>query len=141
MLQKTRVLATRDNKYYYLRSGVFTGNTIVWITDQATSTEPAPLEQQAQLGGNVQFVTAGGPTDPTLDFTPIKTSPPMFNAHGVPCALSGGVCVNTVGSNPIGYQLYLTDSRSMGSNGWATVIVAPGGRIQTYIYNGSSWGN
>lgn len=136
MVQAARVRAVKFNKYYYLRSTVVDANTLLWITDQPTATAPAADEDQAQLGTNVRLVTAGNPSDPDLDFTPIRNSPPIFNSHGVPCALNGPACTTTTG-----YQLYLTDTRTIGADGWATVVIAPGGRIQVFTYNGNNWSN
>jgi prepilin-type N-terminal cleavage/methylation domain-containing protein len=146
MMQTCRMQAVRDNKYYFIKYAAIGGSTIVWVTDQSAATAPAANEPQAQLGSNVQIVVAGNPSGPTLSFTPIMDRPPAFNSRGVPCLQSGGRCVSNItiiglGNRIAAFELYLTDSRPVGANGWATVVVSPAGRIQTFSYNGSTWGS
>lgn len=141
LMQAARMRAVNENKTYFVHSAVFDQATIMWADDQATSTAPAAKNPQASLSGSVQLVTSGNPGNPTLDFNPIRDSLPIFNSHGMPCAMNGTSCLNWTGSGSVGYQLYLTDSRGVGSNGWATVVVAPGGRMQRWMYNGGAWGN
>jgi hypothetical protein len=121
-------------------------STFVWVSDKTNTTAPAANEPQAQLGGNVRIVTTGNPTGPTLSFTPIFDRPPAFNARGIPCLVSGSRCtpnINVIGlGNRIAaFELYLTDTRPVGSNGWATVVLSPAGRTQVFSYNGSNWGS
>jgi prepilin-type N-terminal cleavage/methylation domain-containing protein len=146
MMQTCRMQAVRDNKYYFVRYGVIDNSTFVWVSDKTNTTAPAANEPQAQLGGNIRVVTAGNPTGPTLSFTPILDKPPAFNARGIPCLVSGSRCTPTItvlglGNKIAAFELYLTDTRPVGANGWVSVTVSPAGRAQIYSYTGSSWRN
>jgi hypothetical protein len=98
------------------------------------------------LGGRITRATAGFPAIPTvsLGFTPLAaTQLPYFSFRGTPCLMNGAVCTNTrpdpTGSTIAAYQIFLTDTRPTGSNGWAAVTVSPAGRIRVWMWDGSAW--
>jgi len=146
MMQTCRMQAVRDNTFYFVRTKLIGNATYVWVSKSLTSTEPQSGEPQAVLGSGVVSATSP-PSEPsvgfpTLDFALNKT--PAFNARGLPC-FSGGARCNTQftagsGSQNVGFKLFLTDSRPMGANGWAAVMISPAGRVQTFQYYGSGWG-
>jgi hypothetical protein len=35
--------------------------------------------------------------------------------------------------------VYFTDTRTVGTPGWAAVTISPAGRVASWIWNGSSW--
>ncbi len=145
MMQTCRSMSIRDNKFYYVRHGSVNDATVVWVSDSNISTAPAVGEPQAQLGSGVVFSTTGNPSDPPLDFdNPYKNLAPAFNSRGLPCRVLGGRCVTLIpglGNRVVSFELYLTDNRPVGTNGWATVTISPSSRVQVFLYNGSTWGS
>lgn len=152
MLQAVRMQAVQDNRYYYLCYAANNGVTQAWVSATGTcGTAPAATDKQVQLGGNVRIVTSGAPAGigSVLSFpaptSVLVTAKPAFGARGLPCYVSGSVCktiaVTLSGNQVACYLLYLTDTRPVGSNGWAAVSVSPAGRMQVWTYNGSNWGH
>lgn len=136
LMQQARMLAIKDDqlrkvKYTNVASGGF---VYVDINDDGTiqATEP-----QVQMGSTILGYNAptGLPAlvQSNLGYSPVVTSVLMFNARGLPCS-----AVNTCGS---GMVIYFTDSRTVGSPGWGAVSVSPAGRVKTWLWTGSAWGD
>jgi len=89
-----------------------------------TGTSPAPMTAGAMWGG----------TSTTL---PDTVDDICFNSRGVPCqcpASNTSVC--TAITNGYAYYFnYKTPSQ------WGAVGVSPAGRIKTYLWSGTAWGN
>ena len=68
-----------------------------------------------------------------------NTSPqdPYFNSRGMPCLpnLLTGVCGPTTGF------LYYYKFKGGGALRWGATSISPAGRIQSWYWNGTSWGN
>jgi prepilin-type N-terminal cleavage/methylation domain-containing protein len=62
---------------------------------------------------------------------------PYFNSRGMPCLPDPvtGVCSPTTGF------LYYYRYRRAGTVRWAATSISPAGRIQSWFWNGTSWGN
>lgn len=136
LMQQARMAAIKDNqlrkvKYSNIASGGF---MYVDVNDDGTiqSTEP-----QVQMGNTILAystptgIPALASTD--LSYTPVVVSTVMFNSRGLPCSAT-----TTCGS---GMVIYFTDTRNVGSPGWGAVSVSPAGRVKTWMWNGSSWGD
>lgn len=134
IIQDARMRAIKDNqlrkvKYSNIASGGF---VYVDVNDDGSmqSTEPG-----VQMGSTILAystptgVTALANTD--LSYTPTTVTSIMFNPRGLPCSAA-----NTCGA---GMVFYFTDSRTVGSPGWAAVSVSPAGRVKTWLWNGSRW--
>jgi Tfp pilus assembly protein FimT len=147
MLQATRMQAVKDNKDYYLCSGLVGSSTILWVTPTSSCPTPGSQNTKAQLSGSVSTLSAAaapGNLPSTLGFSAIvqsSYSSPVaaFNARGLPCSSSGSICATSVtsggSSQAVGYLGYLTATRPFGPDGWAAVSVSPAGRIQIWIWN------
>jgi Tfp pilus assembly protein FimT len=136
LMQQSRMLAIKDNmlrkvKYSNVASGGF---MYVDVNDDGViqATEP-----QVQMGSTIMAYSA--PTGlpaliaTNLGYTPATVSTIMFNPRGIPCS-----AVNTCGA---GMVVYFTDSRNVGSPGWGAVSVSPAGRVKTWMWTGSAWGD
>ena len=68
-----------------------------------------------------------------------NTSPqdPYFNSRGMPCLPDPvtGVCSPTTGF------LYYYQYKRGGTVRWTATSISPAGRIQSWLWNGTSWGN
>ena len=136
VVQQARMLAIRDAslrkiKYSNLATG---GSVYVDLNDDGAvqATEP-----QAQMGSTILAYSAptgiSALTATNLGYTPTTVTTMMFNSRGIPCSAS-----STCGA---GMVFYFTDSRTMGSPGWGAVSVSPAGRVKTWLWTGSAWGN
>jgi Tfp pilus assembly protein FimT len=138
IMQQARMLSIRNatlNKVKY--SNVASGGFIyVDLNDDGTiqATEP-----QVQMGSTILAYSAptGGQTalaSTSLGFTPTTVTSVMFSPRGMPCTAP-----TTCGAN--GMVVYFTDSRTVGSPGWGAVSISPAGRVKTWLWTGSAWGN
>jgi prepilin-type N-terminal cleavage/methylation domain-containing protein len=167
LLQDAHFRAIRDNTFYpvcYAPSSTATGKARIFYIDiTAAHNCVTPWSSNSfadahgntvtfptvQLGGNITRQVTGFPaiTSMSLGFTPLAvTALPYFSSRGTPCAVSAAntnVCLNidASGTPPVtaSYQIYLTDTRPTGSNGWAAVTVSPAGRIKVWMWDGASW--
>ena len=162
LLQQAHFRAIRDNTYYpvcYAPSSSTTGNTRLFYVDVSAAhncttnawSSSSFLDARnnrvtyptVQLSGNVARQVSGTPDTTTmaLNFTPVSmatvTDPAAyFSSRGTPCAVSGSVCST---SNTSSYQVFLTDTRASGSNGWAAITVYPTGKTKVWMWTGSRW--
>lgn len=107
------------------------GKTQIWMFSQFSkvdapplgNTNPAPLTQGTMWGGSS--------TNP-----PVTTEQHIcFNSRGIPCQCPSAATFPCPGITN-GYAFYFTQGEQ-----WAAVGVSPAGRIKTYFWNGSAWGN
>ncbi len=135
IIQQARMMAIKDNqlrkiKYTNVASGGF---VYVDVRDDGMDA----MDPQVQMGSTILGYNAptGLPAlvQTNLGYTPVTTSVLMFNPRGLPCS-----AVNTCGS---GMVIYFTDSRRVGSPGWGAVSVSPAGRVKTWMWTGSAWGD
>src|SRR5712692_4201465 len=143
VLQKCRMLAVKQNQTMSTHFAVTTygaSNGVIAYVKKASDPNPiSTTDSQVQLEQPVTQVTTpsgtGAPTTvptSTLGFTP-QTSDPSFSTTGLPCAYSGGNCVNG------GFIYYFHDTRSSGQTGWAAISLSPAGRLKKWYWNGSAW--
>lgn len=135
IIQEARMIAIKNNLTEQVKySNTASGGTVyaknVNDTSSLSSTDP-----QVQMGSTVLAystptgVAALSATD--LSYTATTVTSIMFNPRGIPCS-----AVNTCGA---GMVFYFTDSRTVGSPGWAAVSVSPAGRVKTWMWNGNKW--
>jgi Tfp pilus assembly protein FimT len=143
VLQNCRMLAVKQNQTMSTHFAVTTygaSNGVVAYVKKASDPNPVSMtDSQVQLEQPVTQVTTpsglGAPaTIPTstIGFTP-QTSDPSFTTTGLPCAYSGGNCVNS------GFIYYFHDTRASGQAGWAAISLSPAGRLKKWYWNGSTW--
>lgn len=148
IVQQARSRSVQDNKYYsvYFNTSA-TGMTEAFVNvngstidplDPITSWSPEvkaqPLANAPGTSGlQASFLpTAGGYLlyDANLPATPITFSP-----MGIPCNLAGGsVCANP--GTAVAYWAFFQDTRSQQ---WEAVTVTPAGKVQKWMYSGTTW--
>jgi prepilin-type N-terminal cleavage/methylation domain-containing protein len=128
------------------------GTTLVtFITDQ-NDANVAPVVGDPQMSGQYWFppqfnaigvpTGAGAPPQMTALFmwgsaiAPNVNVDPYFNTRGLPCLPNAaGVCDATTG-----FVYYIRYLRA-GNVRWSAMSISPAGRVQTWFWNGASWGN
>ncbi len=155
LLQDAHFRSIRDNTYYpvcYAPSSAATGNVALFFIDNSSNhnctTTWTNTYPTVQLSGNITRQVAGFP-DSTLStmglgFTPLAaSSDPYFSSRGTPCAVTGNICLNTFSTGGVttiaSYQIFLNDTRPVGSNGWTAITVSPAGRMKVWTWTGSAW--
>jgi Tfp pilus assembly protein FimT len=139
LLQSARIQAVRKNNYYGIQYAAGTGYYVHAQGGSYAVGDPLlPVGSQISVHAgtgsgapNESSVTCG--TGCTLASS---SSYPSFNARGLPCAVSSGVCQQSAG---VGYVTFLSHTTATGNVQWAAVIVTGGGRIQ--IWTCDSAGN
>ena len=150
--QRCRMQAAKRNLYQRLHFATVGNRVVLFVTD-GTDAAAAPLTTDnklwAQLWFSGEFSIPGAPTGagapPQLTSTQMwgtATAPnvnvdPYFNARGLPCLPNAvtGVCGPTIGF------VYYYRYRSGGRTRWAANSISPAGRIESWIWNGTGWGN
>ncbi len=134
VMQQGRMMAVKDNRLRKVKYASSGGGGIVYV-DLDDNNSPSADEPQAQMGSTIMaYSTPTGlaPLDTTiLGYDPVTVTSIMFNARGLPCS-----AWNNCG---VGMVFYFTDSRNVGSPGWAAVSVSPAGRIKTWMWSGTAW--
>jgi prepilin-type N-terminal cleavage/methylation domain-containing protein len=152
LAQRCRMQAAKRNVYQRMHFATVGNRVVLFVTD-GTDAAAAPLPTDnklwAQLWFPSEFSIPGAPTGagapPLLTSTQMwgtATNPnvnidPYFNARGLPCLPNAvtGVCGPTIGF------VYYYRYRSGGRTRWAANSISPAGRIESWIWNGTSWGN
>jgi len=136
LMQQSRMMAIKDNMLRKVKySNVASGGFMYVDTNDDGSIQAT--EPQVQMGSTILAFSAptGLPaliaTD--LGYTPDVVSAVMFNPRGIPCSAA-----NTCGR---GIVIYFTDSRTVGSPSWGAVSISPAGRVKTWLWKGTSWGD
>jgi len=150
--QRCRMQAAKRNLYQRLHFQTVGNRVVLFVTD-GTDAAVAPLTTDkalwAQLWFSGEFSIPGAPAGagapPQLTSTQMwgtATAPnvnvdPYFNARGLPCLpnVVTGVCGPTIGF------VYYYRYQSGGRTRWAANSISPAGRIESWIWNGTSWGN
>jgi len=167
LLQRTRIRAVEDNRFYGQRVGNDPNNPTALI---------AYIDMYPQLGNGTSGQGAynlGPPSDPLISFASdvvqipaggvpntaalaaqvlpagapigLTDAPPFFSARGLPCTPTAGApppsCdINTPAGGPGGGFLpvaYVTYFQSLTSASIEAVTVTPAGRIQHWLYTGN----
>jgi prepilin-type N-terminal cleavage/methylation domain-containing protein len=141
LLQSARIQAVKKNSFYTVTTtSLSTGGSAFFVHAQGGSyTTGDPM---LPLGSQVTYhlgTGSGAPNESTLTCgsgCTFGSSPnyPSFNARGLPCAISSGVCPQ---NNGVGYLTLFSNSTITGNTSWAAVIVTAGGRIQLWTSDGA----
>ena len=151
LIQKARMLAVARNAQcppgtvtcsqngYYAVKKVSSGgvDTVFIDMDGSNAINSTAENTNILVPPDTVFDTTGGGfslSSMALPSTPV-VSLPAFNARGLPCVVTSGVCA--VAAQGLIY--YLRQDRSIGATGWAAVTVSPAGRAQVWTWDGSKW--
>jgi prepilin-type N-terminal cleavage/methylation domain-containing protein len=142
LLQSARIQAVRKNNYYGVQqTSLSTGGVGYYVHAQGGSyTVGDPL---LPIGNGISVHDGTGSAAPNESAITCGTgcsfassSYPSFNARGLPCSVTSGVCTQAPGT---GYVTFLSSSTITGNIFWAAVVVTGGGRIQ--IWTSDNVGN
>jgi prepilin-type N-terminal cleavage/methylation domain-containing protein len=147
--QRCRTQAIKKDSSQRLHFAVVGGRVALFVTD-SNDAAVAPLatdkKLSAQLWLQTQFSIPGAPVGPTLltgtsmwntILIPNVNVDPYFNSRGLPCLPDPitGVC------NPTTGFVYYLKYTGPGGAKWSASSISPAGRIQSWYWNGTSWGN
>jgi prepilin-type N-terminal cleavage/methylation domain-containing protein len=150
--QRCRMQAIKSNAYQRLHFQTVGGNVVLFVTDGPdAATSPASAiktpSSQVWLSNNfaIPGVPSGGGAPPVLTsstlwgvtgLTPHVNTAVFFSSRGLPCWVNGSACTAD-GQGFVYYYRY----RNAGHTRWAATSVSPAGRIQGWIWNGTTWDN
>jgi len=155
MAQRCRTQAIKRDTSQHMHFAVVNNQPIAFVTDaNDLQSVIAPVYGDPQLSDQLwmpkQFsfsAVPSGPGAPTsltglsmwgTALVPNKSpQDPYFNSRGMPCLPDPvtGVCSPTTGF------LYYYRYRRGGTVRWVATSISPAGRIQSWFWNGTSWGN
>jgi len=148
LIQRARIQAIKQDSSQRIHFATVNGEVAVFVTTASdTAAKPVPgdpnLSEQYWLPS--QFAIPGAPSGgtPTLLTSTIMwgTSTTVgninqdvyFNSRGMPYTPGNAVCT--------GFIYYYQYQSNKTTTRWAATSVSPAGRIQSWFWNGSSWGN
>lgn len=151
--QRSRTQAIKRNVYQRLHFSAACGQVVVFVTD-GTDAAACPAAAGISLSSQVwfpsQFSVPGLPTGagapPVLTTLlmwgtggvnlHVNPDNPYFNSRGLPCwPGAGAVCSSDGGF------VYYYRYQNAGHTRWAATSISPAGRIESWLWNGTSWGN
>ena len=151
IVQRCRIQAIKRNLYQRLHFNTVGNQVVLFVTDGTNGavSPKAAGTVASQVWFQNEFSIPGAPTGagaPT-QLTSTKmwgtagvnlnvNTDPYFNSRGLPCLPGAGTaCV------PSGGFVYYYRYRSAGRTKWSATSISPAGRIESWIWNGTSWGN
>lgn len=167
ILQRTRILAVRNNSFYSVVFNTAANNGQEACLDTNYDGSCGAGEPVVQLSSNVSLVTNGtGPSTAQITCGPLTTPCPAgftglnyfaqpstvldsYNARGLPCVgnpattqpnpTTNQVCNEfDAASKPVGF-LYLLQYTGSNGNTYAAVTVTPSGLVTVWLNSGTSW--
>ena len=140
--QRCRMQAVKRNSPQRLHFSTVGASVALYVTDS----DP---QLWAQYWLSSQFSIPGAPAGagapPVLTNTQMwgtstvnvnVNTDPYFNSRGIPCQpVVGAGCTNNGGF------VYYYRYRNAGHTRWAATSISPAGRIEGWIWNGTSWDN
>lgn len=146
LTQRCRLLALKKNSTSHLFVDTSTGSVILYckeINDPTTSRTVSDPQVQLPTQFSAPGLPTGGPTQLTASLmwgssgsTFNVDSDPYFNSRGLPCnAVSAGSPCTSV----TGYVYYFKYTGTKVR--WTAISISPASRLQSWFWNGGSWGN
>ena len=160
IVQRCRIQAIKRNVYQRLHvSAACGGQIVLFVTDGTDGSACPPVVVNPVLTVNPvssqvwfpnEFSIPGTPTGagapPQLTTTQmwgtagvklhVNPDDPYFNSRGLPCWPGAGAACSSDGG-----FVYYYRYRSAGRTKWSATSISPAGRIESWIWNGTSWGN
>lgn len=157
ILQETRILSVKSNKFNVARNTTYTGANMFYtdldfnnaFTPANTTTQVAG-EPTVQAAQGVTFATAPPTAFPNAALLGPNFNPTAatifnvgFNARGLPCTPTGGnpttgTPASCITDGTVGYLMYFKISGSFGDS-WSAITITPAGRVRTWTLNGTHW--
>jgi prepilin-type N-terminal cleavage/methylation domain-containing protein len=148
IVQQARSRSVQDSKYYsvYFNTSA-TGMTEAFVNVKGNTIDPldpivswSPEVQPKPLAsapstGTLKSAFLSSVTGYTLYDANLQTTPITFGPMGLPCNTAGGTVCATPGA-AVAYWTFFQDTRSQQ---WEAVTVTPAGKIQKWMYSGTTW--
>jgi prepilin-type N-terminal cleavage/methylation domain-containing protein len=149
MAQKARIQAIKKDSSQRMHFSTVANNVVLFVTD-ANDAAVAPANNDPALSAqlwlphsfSIPGIPKGGPTQLTglmmwgTNLAVNVNVDPYFNSRGLPCLpAAGGTCNQTNGF--VYYYCYQNGATTR----WAATSISPAGRIESWFWNGSGWGN
>ena len=143
LLQTARIRAVQDDRYYSVVSVPAANPPMAFVDISGNGLYDAgePMIVFAQ-GVNVQPYASGPsvgnlksqflPPNPLAQNSVQTAIPPTFGPRGLPCAPSAGACLYVPPAS------FITFLQNTGNGKWEAVTVTPAGRVNLWIYDGTS---
>jgi prepilin-type N-terminal cleavage/methylation domain-containing protein len=141
LLQTARIHAVRKNTFYGIQPVALPNGDLGYFVNLngtvfASGDPIVPLGTQLQV---FQGTGSGAPNEgafvANLGFAVApSTVVPSFNARGLPCSPTANTCPQ---NGAQGFVLFLKRVSNLGGIRWASVVVNPSGRLQTWSCDGS----
>lgn len=151
IVQRCRIQAIKRNLYQRLHFSTVGNQVVLFVTDgtNGAASPKAAGTVASQVWFQNEFSIPGVPTGAgapkqltstqmwgTAGVNLNVNTDPYFNSRGLPCLPGAGTaCV------PNGGFVYYYRYQSAGRTKWSATSISPAGRIESWIWNGSAWGN
>lgn len=147
LVQRARTVAIQQDNTQQLYVLTVNGQVVLFGENAANVGVVRPAASDQQYWLTTSFSIPGAPNGagapPQLtglnmwgsNVVPRVNVNPYFNSRGLPCLPNPNVCNQTNGF------VYYFRYRSHGVTHWAAVSISPAGRIQSWFWNGATWGN
>ncbi len=145
LVQNGRSLAVRRSKTKAIHVASINGTTVMFTQNCNAANCTADIGQMIPGEDAILYLPQGFVADstaPTLEGSDIwgnsastGTADIAFTPRGLPCDLTQTTCVG-----PRGFIKYFSYSPG-GKTTWIALTVSPAGRIKSYFWNGSKWGD
>jgi prepilin-type N-terminal cleavage/methylation domain-containing protein len=147
LTQRCRLQGIKNNTSERILIGINAGQVFLYCKDVANQAQPVlTTDPQIRLIPRVALPAAPTGNSPTplnaltmwgANFgNVVVNQDPYFNSRGLPCAApAAGAACNVIS----GYVYYFQYTGS--SPRWAAISISPAARIQTWFWNGNSWGS
>jgi prepilin-type N-terminal cleavage/methylation domain-containing protein len=155
LAQRTRLQAIKQDLSQRMHFATCNSKVVLFVTtwnDANVCPVAGDPNLSAQYWLSSQFSIPGAPSGPgapsvLLDSTmmwgtsvPVGNinKDPYFNSRGIPCVVDPvtGVCSSTTG-----FIFYYRYTGGGTATRWAATSISPVGRMQSWFWNGTSWGN
>jgi prepilin-type N-terminal cleavage/methylation domain-containing protein len=143
LLQSARIQAVRKNNYYGVQQTPLSNGSVGYYV-HAQGGSYAVGDPLLTIGSGISVhdgTGSGAPNETAVNCgtgcTFASSSYPSFNARGLPCSVTSGVCTQAPGT---GYVTFLSSTTITGNIYWAAAVVTGGGRIQIWTSdNAGNW--
>lgn len=145
LVQNGRSLAVRRSRTKAVHVTTVNGTTVMFTQNCISANCTGNIGQIIPGEDEILYLPKGFVPDssaPTLDESEIwgnsattGTADIAFTPRGLPCDLTQTACVG-----PRGFIKYFSYSPG-GKTTWIALTVSPAGRIKSYYWNGSKWGD
>ncbi len=147
LLQLTRSNAIRTNQFMSVHFTTVKSRPVAFMKVATGGTSLNEKDQQQWFEDRFLKTDSpsGGPPllDPTIMWNgltsdPLRSEDPSFNPRGLPCLYDAatGVCKPNVG-----FVYYFSYNAPIGHTKWAALGISPAGRVKSWYWNGTKWGD